>query len=83
MNIHDATEIAYKNGYEAGKKAGEKIRHDYEGWYTMELTEAIDVLKNEKMLLEREIANKDAEIDNLQKILKQMAKEALERADSF
>lgn len=27
MNIHDATEVAYKNGYEAGvKKLAEKIK---------------------------------------------------------
>lgn len=83
MNIYDATEIAYKNGFEAGKKAGEKIRRDYEGWYAMELTEAIDNYKKEIDFLQKEIAIKDAEIDNLQKILKKMGRKALERAYSF
>jgi len=49
MTIHDATEEAYKNGYDAGIKH----RQDLEGWYVMELTEAIDRLKEENAILQK------------------------------
>lgn len=49
MNQHDATEIAYKNGFEAGKKVGINLGHDWEGFCVMELEETIS---NQKEIIE-------------------------------
>lgn len=59
MTEHDATEVAYKNGFEAGLRS-----RDHEGWYAMELTEALDRLTEDKKELQKLLFDAIAELRN-------------------